>query len=201
MNATWRNDKKWADWLIPTGSDGGKWTTLSKLAPIPEWLLLCRTGSDHSSKLFFTHIRGNRQDISQPSWQKWTVATLRKWSVFYIGSQQQTTDNHQFAVAANRWDLIREKTTKELVCSRSCNHQTAWLKIDNETQMTERKWYQSLTVPLHISPRDQFVCPANQHPKKKNNQEKKPTNLCAPHEFLKKMSAMFDNHTILLFWL
>ena len=31
--------------------------------------------------------------------------------------------------------------------------------------------------------------------------KEKPRNLCAPREFLKKMSAMFDNHTILLFWL
>ena len=42
------------------------------------------------------------------------------------------------------------------------------------------------------------VCPANQHPKNTTKKEK-PTNLCAPREFLRNVSAMFDNHTILLF--
>ena len=37
-------------------------------------------------------------------------------------------------------------------------------------------------------------------PSKAQSTEKKSTNLCAPHEFLNKsMSAMFDNHKILLF--
>ena len=42
----------------------------------------------------------------------------------------------------------------------------------------------------------EFACPANQQPKK-HNQEKKPTNLCTPQT---NVSAMFDNHKI-LFWL
>ena len=49
-------------------------------------------------------------------------------------------------------------------------------------------------------PCDQFLCSANQHPQstiKKNE----PTNLCAPRDFSKNVSVMFDNHTILLFWL
>ena len=41
----------------------------------------------------------------------------------------------------------------------------------------------------------------SQSASEKHNQEKKPTNLCALGEFLKKMSAMFDDHTISLFWL
>ena len=40
---------------------------------------------------------------------------------------------------------------------------------------------------------------ASQSASEKHNQEKKPTNLCALGEFLKKMSAMFDDHTISLF--
>ena len=40
------------------------------------------------------------------------------------------------------------------------------------------------------------ACPANQQ--SESNQEKKPTNLCAPRE---NVSAMFDNDTVFLFWL
>ena len=35
----------------------------------------------------------------------------------------------------------------------------------------------------------------------KHNQGKKPINLCAPREFLQNVSAIFENHTILLFWI
>ena len=44
----------------------------------------------------------------------------------------------------------------------------------------------------------------SQSASKKHNQEKRPTCLCAPCEFLPpppNLSAMFDNHTILLLWL
>ena len=40
------------------------------------------------------------------------------------------------------------------------------------------------------------VCLPSQSEFEKHNQDK-PTNLCAPHKFIKNVSAMFDNHIIL----
>ena len=46
----------------------------------------------------------------------------------------------------------------------------------------------------------EFVRSANQNPKS-TIKKKKPTNRCTPRKFLKNVSAMFDNHKLLLFWL
>ena len=43
--------------------------------------------------------------------------------------------------------------------------------------------------------------PAQPTSNRKTQSRKKPTNLCTPREFLQNVSTMFDNHTILLFWL
>ena len=53
------------------------------------------------------------------------------------------------------------------------------------------------TKLIHVS----GVCLPSQSAVLKYNQEKTPIRLCAPREFLKNVSAMFDNHTILLLWL
>ena len=45
----------------------------------------------------------------------------------------------------------------------------------------------------------EFVCPANQH-LKSTIKKTKSIKLCPTCEFLKKLSAMFDNQKILLFW-
>ena len=44
----------------------------------------------------------------------------------------------------------------------------------------------------------EFAGPANQHPKRTIKKRKKSTTLCASREFLKHVSAMFDNHKVLL---
>ena len=53
----------------------------------------------------------------------------------------------------------------------------------------------SLLPPLSL-PCDQS-CLINQSASQKHNQLKKSTYLCTPHEFLKQMSAMYDNNKII----
>ena len=59
---------------------------------------------------------------------------------------------------------------------------------------------EALLLLLQHATWSEFACPANQHTKT-TIKKIKPTNLCAPRALLKNVSAIFGNHTILLFWL
>ena len=108
------------------------------------------------------------------------------------------------------WGLFSSVDTRSgpNKCSLIDSLMVFWSKLKNRN---------TSTIATFLSVWWEFTRPANQHPaqsppqpisiqhnrlpsqsaSREHNQEKKPTNLCAPRELLKNFLVMFDNHTIL----